>query len=691
MALYMGRDTLTPLAMKSVDRWVVARMMGIERVFNSPQALLDQLESEDKLSKTDGPAYVEHLITFMASNILQYYSRSPEFTLTDYEIIAMIRMYEGRGINSSLRSMLPIVIRRVLNGAVQEIPASDKVQFFYDPDILVQKVEDYQLMFRYAKALLQLDGVDSCLKMLHTISEMPAKPCRELRTDTQTIAKVLIGMINDGDSEGKITPKYILRAIGANIVEAPSANIHISHQVQNAISAAISQLDPPDITANTLGLELLKKPLADLLPEEIEEIIQKLSNQPNQFAQLSWISKSFFKLNEKAQGRALKWVANSLTETRGRFIVFIGNYAKVSPMKCAQFVHILSRRLWERESDRRSILAKAFPALISSGNPMAVGTMLVTIAMGPNSPTMSENGPQSIGERAKALANAIERHKTALAPMAPQLMPHLLKAVESLKARRSERILLTELARQGMPLDVRMAKAAIWIRMSNQVDQEQFLELIEQVLQAFPISSADSSAEKPASVLLTGHSALYITILKGLGHCRLVKSFELLASELIQSRRLNTRTFGALASIWLDTIGYGWKSTSSDVTRVWIILKNLTSSNKQLGPNGTSYSLNVNHFHSVIEAYVRVGDISSAWDIIRNDMREYSIEPNIMTFYTLVSPLANKSTLWPIGKSVILKFKEFYPNVLKTAVEDKSNTLIFKALLRQALKDECPI
>ncbi|KAJ2629440.1 hypothetical protein H4R22_003317 [Coemansia sp. RSA 1290] len=227
--------------------------------------------------------------------------------------------------------------------------------------------------------------------------------------------------------------------------------------------------------------------------------------------------------------------------------------------------------------------------------------------------------------------------------------------------------------------------------MSNQVDQEQFLELIGQVLQAFPIFSADSSAGKPPSLLPVGHSALYITILKGLGHCRLVKSFELLASELIQSRRLNTRTFGALASIWLDTIGYGWKSTSSDVTRVWIILKDLTSSNKQLGPDGISYSLNLNHFHSVIEAYVRVGDISSAWDIIRKDMREYSIEPNIMTFYTLVSPLANKSTLWPIGKSVILKFKEFYPDVLKIAVEDKNNTLIFKALLRQALKDECAV
>ncbi|KAJ2764066.1 hypothetical protein IWQ56_004626 [Coemansia nantahalensis] len=219
-----------------------------------------------------------------------------------------------------------------------------------------------------------------------------------------------------------------------------------------------------------------------------------------------------------------------------------------------------------------------------------------------------------------------------------------------------------------------MLQAALSLRLGGGgagAGHEQAVELVEHALREYPAVGGARLA--PAA------SAMYMTILNGLNRGGKGAAFDMLAEYLLKSGQLDTRTFGALVSAWLDAIGRRPGATCTDVQRTWDTLQSHAAS---MTP---AYELNRNHYHSAIEAYVRLGDVAAAWNVIRTAMRDAGLAPDLDTFYTLASPLASNTALWAVGKSTVANFNTHYPDVVNAALADKTNTLVVKALLHQAI------
>ncbi|KAJ2734850.1 hypothetical protein H4R23_002335 [Coemansia sp. Cherry 401B] len=679
LSLYLAREYVTTTQASSLDRWHIVRLLENPRMYQPAMKEMRAIAQVAEGSPPTVPLGVEYRFNLIAEALYRYYSSYAKDTTTDAELIYLIRCLEARHIRHYLRDMLAMVVRRLYEGTAAALSDMVKVELYYEPDVMAMRVEAYQLALRYALALLRGDSVDSCLRMLYTIADMPGRPCGDLYGNTKDAAWALIRLVEAG-GDSLATAENILRMLGENMIESPSMRGANEHHVRGRLQEYIATLKSlnPETRMHLADLVKAPEPLID--SAEAMRTLEFMSRNGRDASAFGWIASNFNGLDSEAQSCVIKWITNRLTTNRTRVVKFIASYAGMDPLKCAQFVHVLCRRLWERESDRRYILATALPAITQQKNADSIGVLLVTAAMGPDTPVLSPFGPQSVRDRARATTKLIERVSNAVVASLNVMMPYLFKVVSSLGATDTERTLRIEMLRQGIMPDWRMLQAAISLRTSKQIDYEQIVELIDHVLRIYPVQSTGASGKPWPSE----QSALYMTILKGLNLCGLLEPFSLLAAEMLKSPRLNPRTFGALASTWLDAVGHDPNTTSSDIHRVWYMLKEKATAAATANP---TYKLNRNHYHAVIEAYVRIGDVSAAWDMVCGEMRGHGFAPDLMTFYTLVAPLASSSTLWPIGKSVVTKFKMHYPDIVDQAVKDASNTLIVKALLRQALRD----
>ncbi|KAJ2357977.1 hypothetical protein GGF43_001132 [Coemansia sp. RSA 2618] len=219
LAMYLARDYMPKALTKNLCRWHVVRLLENPRLY---QPNLDEINNIRKIEGGDTPDPVqvatEYHFNLVAQNLLRYYYDNAEATPTDAELIYLIRCYEARRIKSCLLDMLPMVIRRFNDGASSEVPALDQVQLFYDSDIMVPRVKDYQVTMRYAHALLEGSGAQDCVRTLNTIADMPPKPCGDLSVDTQAAARVLARLVDLGD-DAVSQAKQVLHILGTNDVE----------------------------------------------------------------------------------------------------------------------------------------------------------------------------------------------------------------------------------------------------------------------------------------------------------------------------------------------------------------------------------------------------------------------------------------------------------------------------------------
>ncbi|PIA13390.1 hypothetical protein COEREDRAFT_83506 [Coemansia reversa NRRL 1564] len=614
--------------------------------------------------------------------ILNYFYEMRTATMTDYEIFGLIRCAHARLLSNDLKDLLPFVIRRLHDGHMV-LPVEDKLELFYTPNVAEMRLDNLQLFTRYALALLRTVNLDACLKFLHTVTSMPAKSCDVVAANTQEVAKAIIKLSEASGDPSKVLTD-VLRTLSRNTFENSISKRDLSELRYHLISDIVNYTIKPESWKISEALtQLLSTLESSLQPGTAIKIILRLEQRDVPKA-LAWAAMNMHLFNYATKSSVVKWVSNVLAQHRENVAQFFLHYpTEYSAVSAAQFAHVICRQLWEREADRRFVLSKALPPILQSNDMHAIGILLVTAALGPKTPILSPFGPGSNSERMKAVSKLLSRIKGDSQDLQP-LLPYLFKVAGSLEAREAERGLWTEVLRRGIRPDYRMLQVAILMRLSKGYAHKQAFEFIEHTLEENPVVSKNGKAgtKDPKHVLPSDISALYLTILKALNQGGMTNAFEALAKYLIENGDIDDRTFGALASTWLDAVGHSDTATPSDVKQLWDMLKEHVNKSQN---TATTYTFNRNHYHSVIEAYVRLGDVEAAWEMILGDMNKAGLAPDLMTFYTLVSPLGNNTKMWAIGKSTVAKFNEHFSEIVKQAIEDKSNTLVVKALLNQAL------
>ncbi|KAJ2615403.1 hypothetical protein H4S08_001254 [Coemansia sp. RSA 1365] len=683
LAAYASTVCVSKSIPEILDRWSLASLLDNPELTNpSGEQVRSIQDVEEGRAPQTHDFDREYRYNMVVHFILNYFYVTPTTTMTDYELFGLIRCTHARLLSNDLKDLLPFVIKRLHNGHMV-LPVEDKLELMYTPNISEMRLDNLQLFTRYALALLRTVDINACLKFLHTVASMPAKSCDVVPANTQDVANAIIKLSEASGNSSEVLTS-VLRILSRNAFENSISKRDMSELRPYLIADIVNYTIKRESWKISEALtQLLSTLESSLQPGTAMKVILRLEQRDVPKA-LAWAAMNMHLFNHATKSTVVKWVSNVLEKHRDNVAHFFLHYpTDYSAVSAAQFAHVICRQLWEREADRRFVLSKALPPILQSNDMNAIGILLVTAALGPKTPILSPFGPGSNSERMKAVSKLLSRIKGDGQDLQP-LLPYLFKVAGSLEAREAERGLWTEVLRRGIKPDYRMLQVAILMRLSKGYAHNQAFDLIEHTLEESPLISKNGNedTDDPKNALPSDISALYLTILKALNQGGMTNAFEVLAKYLMDNGGIDDRTFGALASTWIDAVGHSDTATPSDVKQLWEMLKEHANKSQT---TSTTYTFNRNHYHSVIEAYVRLGDVEAAWEMILGDMKKAGLTPDLMTFYTLVSPLGNNAKMWAVGKSTVAKFNEHFPEIVKQAIEDKSNTLVVKALLNQAL------
>ncbi|KAJ1724145.1 hypothetical protein LPJ53_001542 [Coemansia erecta] len=206
-------------------------------------------------------------------------------------------------------------------------------------------------------------------------------------------------------------------------------------------------------------------------------------------------------------------------------------------------------------------------------------------------------------------------------------------------------------------------------------------------------ASKDSSPDFtgiPSTELTTHHSKrAFIALIDGLNYAGLHELVNLVAIYILTRPFCNHHILRVVASVWLDSAGYDPEATSDEVYYVWEAINKYADLLRERRPDNAAfdYSLNSNNFNSLIEAFVRKGDLNMAWRVIREEMPKHDYTPDKRTFYVLVSQLSVSGRLWPLGKAMVARFNKHYPGPVAAALKDSDCSHTLKAMIYAGIRE----
>ncbi|KAJ2520959.1 hypothetical protein H4217_001696 [Coemansia sp. RSA 1939] len=594
-----------------------------------------------------------------------------------------------------LMSLIPIVLRYFYEYDGRSNSVDNAVDFYYDRWVCELSVGGFEIVLHYIMAFIELGDYEKACSVVVTIENMPPKPIKGPEGNSRDIAGVLKYILSaDIDSTicdvffdgfGKIE---IGNAAGPTI-EKPKYAVLRLKLADLIVKFATARVDK-DSDAATSVLSAMSHRLQPLTTMAIVRQLNRISTRNA----AGWITRNFYKFDMEAQKTAFAWLTTNLLEDKNACSQFISYYSFSDLNTVSRLVHLVLRHPLDEKTDERYILDLALQHIPRNGNAKAIGSLLIAMAKGPVSSHLSSFNLQSLtscGWMTAGLLSSITQIKDL---DISTLIPYMFKAAQLLNSSNLEQILWKEVLRHGIDVGQSILKPSLAMRFGRGNPNETTLELVrhalclstepEEIHETEQLATEDNVSDNHLSS--NSLAALYVVILNGANHAGAFDAVELLANFMLDNSDLSDRSFGSLASIWLDSAGFSKQSSNDNVQRVWNIIKSYTGPEIAAKRMREEYHINRNHYHSVIEALIRQGDVEGAWFMICFEMRKALIKPDLKTFYTIISPLASSSQLWSLGKDMVQRFNRQHPEIVKEALNDRSNRPILQALLRMSLK-----
>ncbi|KAJ2555124.1 hypothetical protein EV175_002356 [Coemansia sp. RSA 1933] len=720
IAVTMAINLFPNVLPEVLDRWLVTGVMELHTLQEIDKSNAKVLESYRKTVKEHkdsvngfenmsrvqkrkakvipGPTAIKEIRTeFLVSAIIDYYQSDPNIVMTGWEVVHLISLAKNRLGANGLKAIIPHVLKYYYQDSPTAYSAVNKAAFFYDWWVWMYKIDGFQAALCYIKAFDDIGEHGMARSIAETVESMPPKTIEGLvGTSSEIIGafKKLFAECNGFDE----LRKEVYCAFGVDTITKRNKEDEGKPKYAKLKLALAEKIVKFVRTGDKMGADATTAMLGSLSrrmqPLTVMAIARRLDSSNMNHA-TEWITRSFYGFDKEAQKSAFAWLTDNLVKSRDGYSRFISDYSFKDPVTVAQLVNLLSRQL-VNDADRRFILGEARKHVLSTGNAVAIGSLLVTASKGHNVPALSSFGLQSPTSCAQMVTKFVKSIKPKPNMNVAALVPFLFKVAQLLNSQRLEHMLWKLVLRHGIEVDQQMMKLSLGVRLGNGDRNEDTLELLHSALcleseledtsqDENPLLESDASNSHFGS---GGLAALYMTILNGANHVGSLEAVELLAKFMLKNKELSNRSFGSLASIWLDAAGFSENSSRDEVQRVWNIVVSHVGPSAAAKHKREEFHINRNHYHSAIEAFIRQGDMESAWNMIQVEMRKALIRPDLKTFYTLTSPLASNSQLWSIGKTMVQRFNAAHPEIVKAALSDRSNTPIVQALLRMSLKEE---
>ncbi|KAJ2889382.1 hypothetical protein GGI21_006591, partial [Coemansia aciculifera] len=335
--------------------------------------------------------------------ILAYYYERPDAHITDLEIVRLIRCIEARELASDLMDMLPLVLRRFAVGATKVLPTGDMMELYYETKAIEWEIGDSQLAMRYALAFMRVEQVDRAVKFLTTIADMPPKPVPHARATTNQVASAIAKLAQCADAESERLVMTTLEHLSRNTIEpSPLALMSQPEYKAMLVEKAIASMLDWKLERGYATTWLLVAMIGRLPQFTAMAIVQRLHQQDGTLA-MSWIAQHLFDLDSSAHDNVLKWVKDKINRDKQLLPSFIRANSVLAPVATARLVHILSRQEWKLAGTHQTILFQAFGDIVQTNNAHAIGLLLTSAALGPDTSVLARFGPQTPQERTNSV------------------------------------------------------------------------------------------------------------------------------------------------------------------------------------------------------------------------------------------------------------------------------------------------
>ncbi|KAJ2234010.1 hypothetical protein IWW45_003744 [Coemansia sp. RSA 485] len=733
LALYVAIHLVPKCQPDTLDRWSIARLLDLPMVFDGNKEAITRLSNLEGSTQELGFVYErEYKLNLLSESIFEYYCSKPSMDITDAELLWLIRCAESRMQLKELMDLLPLVIKRLLKTS-GEISSLDKVQLFYEPDLLNSLSPYERIVARYAIAFVQLGNKEMAYKFLLTVHRMPRRSMLLYNGDVGDMASALAGLIqffpNDSSVLVRMLGYFACSKYEREMPGKSSRTDFLAQLCDDMVRYTIS--GQPD-----LGIYLVSiyHRICAYIPYIRGFSVLKRIYDHDPSLAIQWYSSAHGSVMDK-DNQMIEWFVIQLRKDRKTFMDHLGAAIKRMPINSSQFVFSMCYMMYDYEADRRYLLARAFVDINESKNAVAMGNIIRSASHMPRKLLRPTNGLYSVLQRGHTTAQLI-RNINIDSENLKGIIAGLVKACVNLNAVQSNSIIWREILRHGIEPGNELVRFLTFLRLNARLDLEDTLEMVKYIIGTIKLTwspahiedsqidqvtqgliervrEADTDMEqnleqdieqdmpeglhlwlpqtlgRDKSITYSFEIRAYVSLMDSLSRAGLYALVEPMAIYIMASSDLlRTKSLGVVSAVWLDSVGFNPNATSIDVQEAWRILKcysnDLTKRYKDTNVRREA-SLNLNNYHSVIEAYIRKGDFDMAWHMIHVEMREDGMFPNVNTLCTLLSPIAVSQNLWSLGKQIVIKCNTHYPGVVKNLLDSPDVSHITKALVRSAL------
>ncbi|KAJ1951103.1 hypothetical protein EC988_004147, partial [Linderina pennispora] len=393
LALFAATDLLPKGYMGIVPRWAVVRLLGIEALYAGDAEKLQEIHDVEHGSMPTSPlSDREYRYNLLAQAVFRYYNGR---TVTDLEFVRLVRMAEKREMPGELMDFLPHVLVRFARGP-QELPPATQTALVHEPRASEWQADGLQLAVRYVLAFVRLGRMGHARKLLYTLADMPAKPVDGERGDSQRLARSLLALLDANASDLVV---LALEHLARNDLETAHEPMTRAQFKAHLVEEIARRLSEGQLEAGHAATALLCSVSGRLSQFTAMAMANRLYRETPVLG-VAWVAAHFRAMDSKAQDEAMRFSVRAFQRRPPLLRQFLAHSATVMPEETARFVHVLSRRMWENESDRFAILTKAFKEIALTECAPAVGTLLLSAALGPESPMLTSLGAPAPASRA---------------------------------------------------------------------------------------------------------------------------------------------------------------------------------------------------------------------------------------------------------------------------------------------------
>ncbi|KAJ2787552.1 hypothetical protein GGI15_000632 [Coemansia interrupta] len=721
LALYTAIRVMPKAIPGSIDRWCMLKLLKLPEILVGEDGTANSLNALQDIDSTkphnNAALDFDYRVNVMTRSILEYYYARPNVVITDRELFGLMRCFMSRLQAKELMDLLPLVLKRLVNGLPAELPEADSVELFFEDHGSRDPATFEQIVATYALAFVNVGCKDMAIKFLQTVANMPSTPLSDYGGLTVSLVRSLIEIAEHVPEKSPIIIMHLTQIANGPYYKATRFMKAVEYKAKIA-DDIIEYMTTGQIrlaVMTTYLLSFLSKKLSFFTSFAILQRLEKIS-EPLAYEWLGGVTSS---IRASCIHELINWCTRKMVNDRSHFMDQLQIVTKRSPLFAVKIYTYMNKTMHDYEADRKYLLARAFIDISETKDTAAMGSFLALVARGPKSLIRSYRGHQSAFQRTHMTVQFLKRIDTDAIDV-PDLTPYLFYVSALLKSQGADRLIWREVLRNGIEPNTTAIQTSLRRRLMNRSDIRQSAELMAVLIRKLkpnggqiadfdeegaalaeedewaelPVSASKGSSSEVAdlsNMVMTTRSSrkLYTALIDGLNHAGFHELVNLVAIYILTRPFCDQHTLRIVASVWLDSVGYDPEATSEEVYCVWEAIKKYANllRRERAGSTVCEYSLNLNNFHSLIEAIVRKGDLNMAWRVIHEEMPKHDYIPDKRTFYMLISQLSVNGRLWPLGKAMVARFNKHYPGPVAAALKDPDCPHTLKAMIYAGIQE----